>query len=158
MVPWELGFYTMLAMAITVIMGVLATRLVYVNKQYEKILEEHKNYLHSLEKEAIRDFDKLGGNIDSDLEAAFIYLVEQRHEMKRYKKHKNSNWRVGVTIDIIAVMSFFFIGLALVLDIGRDGLSILSAYSAIMFMTPLVHFGYHLNILKKASRPTSVRP
>lgn len=153
MIQWEFGLYTMLAIATTITMGILAARLFYVDGLYAKIVKVHTKYA-DMWKEPVLTPE---ANTDPDVEQADMveYLLQEQHETIRYTNYKNNNRNLGAIIDMAAILSFVVMGMALVIGPGRDSAAVLAVFACTILAIPPLHFIYHLNIIRKSRLSTS---
>lgn len=172
MIDWEFGFFPVLGIMATVVVGVLAARLVYVDQQYGKILESLDGNLQR-EKTAVTariqrmnpaergmadtsdeaDHDLLKEHqslFDDEFDNAFDVLLQIHDKITKYTSHRNSNRNKGLAVDVTSLMVFIAAGVSVILGGGKEFVSLLLVPTLGFMVLSILVLVYHVRIIIKS--------
>ena len=171
MIDWEFGFFPVLGIMATVVVGVLASRLVYVDQQYGKILESldgnlqrektavtaHLQHMNPTERgmadtsgEENHDLLKEHQSLfDDEYDNAFDGLLQTQDKITKYTSHRNSNRVFGLAADVISLMVFIGAGALVILGDGKD-VPLLLMLTIGFLILPILILLHHAHIVRKS--------
>ncbi len=141
MEPWNAGIFSIMGMMVTIIGIVIATRFLYIDSHYSKMIAEQEKFVEKTES-IMSEPEKDTGDADSETTRA--YLSSFQRAIGFYRTKQNNNKKEGVIIDFLALFSIVILGLAAVQGFFRDDFLLLVFTLMILFSMPLFHFMTHI--------------
>lgn len=139
-IEWSDGVFSMLTIMAGLIMLTSGARLVYVDAQYEKIIDKHRDNVDSMDSE-------LGKKKDKDEEKAFlIESMNQRNLLSAMEDKREDNRRNGILWDVIGISGIIIFGFLTASGIFDD-VAPMIGLSAVFAVATVVHFLRHLRIV-----------
>lgn len=160
----------------TVVVGVLAARLVYVDQQYGKILEsldgdiqrektavtariqrmnlaEHgmSDAPDEADRELLKEHQSL---LDDEFDDAFDGLLQTQSNITNYTSRRNSNRKKGLAADVTSLMVFVAAGASVILIGGREFVPLLLVLTFVFLGLPILVLVYHVRIIIKSDGDT----
>lgn len=143
---WSSGIFTMLTIIAGLILATAGARLVYVDAQYEKIIDRYQEDVASLE-EALPKTDKPESAVRLIKEWQFRYAALVKAEASR-----EENRRTGIVLDMISVFGIVVLVFMVSVDIITDILALVFLF-IVLYVIPVTHFLRHLfNVTKRPIR------
>ena len=148
MLDVSFGVFTMMAIIAGMVIGILAARFVYIDKQYEKMIQKYKDIMDTLIEKLE---EKYISGVNDEYRFTLEHALAYKDTIGKYKSQRDSNRQTGATLDIAVMITIIIIGLATVLEIFEINILLVSTL-LVLAMMPVLHFGLHMRMLKEESQ------
>lgn len=135
-IDWSFGIFSIMTIIAGLLIAVSAVRYAYINNQYAKIIDQHKNMA-----------DKLNDKIKTDktmqhdeyLDSLFVH----RDVISTYKS-RQTNAMLGMLLDLVAILMIVIVGFLTTLGLFMNSLLELVVLLILLPMLPLTHLIFHV--------------
>ena len=145
MLDVSFGIFAMMTIISGMVLGILAARFVYIDKQYEKRIQKYEIMVEAII-EKLEDANT--GNANNSYRGILEHAFAYQDTIGIYKSRRDSNRHTGVILDIAVILTIISVGLATTLKVFEINI-LLAVTLLILVMIPLLHFGLHMRVLKE---------
>ena len=152
-VEWSDGIFSMLTIMAGLVILTSGARLVYVDAQYEKIIDKHKDDIGDIEKDIVKELNEGDGVPGTTKDDTYLTneLANQRALLYNTEDRRDDNRRTGVVSDVIGVSGIIIFGFIASSGIFDD-VAPMIVLSSVFVVAPVVHFLRHLRIVISGTR------
>lgn len=148
MLDVSFGIFAMMTIIAGMVIGILAARFVYIDKQYEKMIQKYEDIIEVIIEELEEGH---ADGVDDDYRVTLEHAFAYKDTIGKYKSQRDSNRHTGATLDITVVITIIVVGLATVLQVFEINILLVSTL-LILSMMPVLHFGLHLRLFRENYR------
>ncbi len=143
MEPWNLGIFTIMAVMVTVIGILLASRFVYLDNRYSNIIRTNEMKIQELNDERDKP--------DSDNEKIITEQLRVSFSVGEYISKRADNRGIGIWVDIFSLLGIIILGIITTFGVFDDSIrfTLLVTFSMLLFLVPLVNFLRHVRYVNK---------
>ena len=144
------GVFTMMSSIVTVIGIIIATRYIYINKRYGKLISYYQGLAREAELKVVESVEESKAN---DMNIAFHDLLQFHSSIAKYKSKQDDNRTTGVMLDFIVLVAIIVLGTTtalevIVFDFGIMNILLLT-FLLTLFTLPMIHFLKHVKEVAK---------
>ena len=146
---WGIGIFTIIAILSTIIVGLFALRLVYIDKEYDRIIIEYEKNLMDLNSKLKKPTkaEEVSEEVSEEISDEAKRSVYQR-SIGEYKSKRDENSRSGITLDLFILSSIVGFAILAVFGIFESNLLMLNLILILLFIIPVINIYHHLKIIR----------